>query len=130
MTMTKEKAKHLAEIFNAYVEGKPIEVFLDGEWCEITSDGFNFDVENDSYRIKKEPKYRPFKNAKECFGEMKKHYPIGWMFWNNICDNILVHVTEIGVGYVEFDSCIYSFVEAFNKGFTFADGQPFGIKEH
>ena len=127
--MTKEKAKHLAEIFNAYAEGKPIEVFLDGEWCEITSNGFNFDVENDSYRIKKEPKYRPFKNAKECFKEMKKHYPIGWMYWDNIWDNILVHITETGVGYVEFDSCIYSFVEAFNKGFTFADGQPFGIED-
>ncbi len=128
--MTKEKAKHLAEIFNAYAECKPIEVFLDGEWCEITSDGFNFDVENDSYRIKKEPKYRPLKNAKECFEEMKKHYPIGWMHWDNIWDNILVHITETGVGYIEFDSCIYSFVEAFNKEFTFADGQPFGIKEH
>lgn len=60
---------------------------------------------------------------------MKKHYPIGWMYWDNIWDNILVHITEIGVGYVEFDSCIYSFLEAFNKGFTFADGQPFGIKD-
>ena len=128
--MTKEKAKYLAEIFNAYAEGKPIEVFLDGEWCEITSNGFNFDVENDSYQIKKEPKYRPFKNAKECFEEMKKHYPIGWVYCNNIWDNILVHITETGVGYVEFDSCVYSFIEAFNKGFTFADGQPFGIKEH
>ena len=128
--MTKEKAKHLAEVLKAYAECKPIEVFLYGEWCEITSDEFNFDVENDSYRIKKEPKYRPLKNAKECFEEMKKHYPIGWMYCDNIWDNILVHITETGVGYVEFDSCTYSFVEAFNKGFTFADGQPFGIKEH
>ena len=125
--MTREQAKHLAEIFNAYAEGKTIEVFLDldWKWVEVPSDGYCFDVENKSYRIKKEPKYRPFKNAKECFEEMKKHYPIGWMYW----DNILVHITEIGVGYVEFDSCIYSFVEAFNKGFTFADGQPFGIEE-
>ena len=126
--MTKEKAKYLAEVLKAYAEGKTIEVFLDGEWCEITSNGFNFDVENDSYRIKKEPKYRPFKNAKECFEEMKKHYPIGWMYWDNIWDNILVHITETGVGYIEFDSCIYSFIEAFNKGFAFADGQPFGIE--
>ena len=51
------------------------------------------------------------------------------MYWDNIWDNILVHITETGVGYVEFDSCIYSFVEAFNKGFTFADGQPFGIED-
>ena len=65
--MTKEKAKYLAEIFNAYAEGKPIEVFLDWEWGEVPSDGYRFDVENESYRIKKTPTYRPFKNAKECF---------------------------------------------------------------
>ena len=127
--MTKEQAKHLAEVLNAYAEGKPIEVLLDGEWGEVDLNEYSFDPENESYRIKKEPTYRPFKNAKECFEEMKKHYPIGWMYWDNIWDNILVHITEIGVGYVEFDSCIYSFVEAFNKGFTFADGQPFGIEE-
>ena len=128
--MTKEKAKYLAEVLKAYAEGKPIEVLLDDGWREVNLDEYSLDVENDSYRIKKEPKYRPFKNAKECFEEMKKHYPIGWMYLDKIWDNILVHITEIGVGYVEFDSCIYSFVEAFNKGFTFADGQPFGIKEH
>ena len=126
--MTKEQAKHLAEVLNAYAEGKPIEVLLDDEWGEVDLNEYSFD-ESESYRIKKEPTYRPFKNAKECFEEMKKHYPIGWMYWDNIWDNILVHITEIGVGYVEFDSCIYSFVEAFNKGFTFADGQPFGIEE-
>ena len=124
--MAKEKAKHLAEIFNAYAEGKPIEVFLAREWCEITPDGFNFDVENDSYRIKKEPKYRPFKNAKECFEEMKKHQPIGWLYWNSI----FVHITEIGLGCIAFDNCTYAFVEAVNNGYTFTDGQPFGIKEH
>lgn len=127
--MTREQAKHLAEIFNAYAEGKTIEVLLDGEWGEVNLNEYSFDPENESYRIRKEPTYRPFKNAKECFEEMKKHYPIGWMYCDNIWDNILVHVTETGVGYVEFDSCIYSFVEAFNKGFTFTDGQPFGIKE-
>ena len=114
--MTKEKAKQMAEVLNAYAEGKPIEVLLDGEWGEVDLNEYSFDPENESYRIKKEPTYRPFKNAKECFEEMKKHYPIGWMYWDNIWDNILVHITEIGVGYVEFDSCIYSFVEAFNKG--------------
>lgn len=127
--MTKEQAKHLAEVLNAYAEGKPIEVLLDGEWGEVDLNEYSFD-ENESYRIRKEPTYRPFKNAKECFEEMKKHYPIGWVYCNNIWDNILVHITETGVGYVEFDSFTYSFVEAFNKVFTFADGQPFGIKEH
>ena len=128
--MTKEKAKYLAEVLKAYAEGKTIEVLLDSGWREVNLDEYSLDAENEHYRIKKEPTYRPFKNAKECFEEMKKHYPIGWMYLDKIWDNILVHITEIGVGYVEFDSCIYSFVEAFNKGFTFADGQPFGLKEH
>lgn len=132
--MTREQAKHLAEVLNAYAEGKTIEVLLDGKWGEVDLNEYSFD-ENESYRIKKEPKYRPFKNAKECFEEMKKHYPIGWMCLNKIWDNIFVHITKIGardiefVRDIEFDSCVYSFVEAFNKGFTFADGQPFGIKE-
>ena len=124
--MTKEKAKYLAEVLKAYAEGKTIEVLLDGGWREVNLDEYSLDAENEHYRIKKEPKYRPFRSAKECFEEMKKHYPFGWIYWNNI----LVHITETGVGYVKFDSCIYSFIEAFNKGYTFADGQPFGIKEH
>ena len=128
--MTKEKAKYLAEVLKAYAEGKSIEALLDDGWREVNLDEYSLDVENDSYRIKKEPKYRPFKNAKECFEEMKKHYPIGWMYLDKIWDNIVVHITEIGAIDIEFNSCVYSFVEAFNKGFTFADGQPFGIKEH
>ena len=124
--MTKEKAKYLAEVLKAYAEGKTIEVLLDGGWREVNLDEYSLDAENEHYRIKKEPKYRPFRSAKECFDEMKKHYPFGWIYWNNI----LVHITETGVGYVKFDSCIYSFIEAFNNGYTFADGKPFGIKEH
>ena len=123
--MTKEKAKHLAEILNAYAEGKPIEVLLDDEWGEVDLNEYSFD-ENESYRIKKTPKYIPFKNAEECFNEMQKHQPIGWLYWNNV----FVHITEIGLGCIAFDNCKYSFVEAFNHEYTFADGQPFGIKEH
>ena len=124
--MTKEKAKYLAEVLKAYAEGKSIEALLDDGWREVNLDEYSLDAENEHYRIKKEPTYRPFKNAKECFEEMKKHYPIGWMYWNNI----FVHITEIGLGCIAFDNCTYSFVEAFNNGYTFTDGQPFGIKEH
>ena len=128
--MTKEKAKYLAEVLKAYAEGKSIEALLDDGWREVNLDEYSLDAENEHYRIKKEPTYRPFKNAKECFDEMQKHQPIGWMYLDKIWDNILVHITEIGARDIEFNSCVYSFIEAFNKGFTFADGQPFGIKEH
>ena len=124
--MTQEKAKYLAEVLKAYAEGKTIEVLLDDGWREVNLDEYSLDAENEHYRIKKEPKYRPFRNAKECFEEMKKHQPIGWMY----CNNIFIHITEIGLGCIAFDNCNYSFVEAFNHGYTFADGQPFGIIEH
>ena len=126
--MTKEKAKHLAEIFNAYAEGKPIEVFLAREWCEITSDGFNFDVENDSYRIKKEPKYRPFKTKEECWDEMHKHPDFGWVkFCNSICFIQNISFNKITVISDE-EICSTSFEGGFTN-MKFADGTPFGIKE-
>ena len=124
--MTKEKAKYLAEVLKAYAEGKTIEVLLDGGWREVNLDEYSLDAENEHYRIKKEPKYRPFKNVEECFEEMQKHQPMGWLYR----DAIFVHITEIGLGRIAFDDCTYSFVDAFNNGYTFADGQPFGIKEH
>ena len=123
--MTREQAKHLAEVLNAYAEGKQIEVFLDREWCEITTNGFNFDVENDSYRIKKEPTYRPFKNAKECLDEMQKHQPVGWLRNNKTLSIITAFDNKV----IEFQHSNYDFEDILIHGITFADGQPFGIKE-
>lgn len=125
--MTRKQAKHLAEVLNAYSEGIPIEVLLDGEWGEVPSDGYRFDVENESYRIKKTPTYRPFKNGKECFEEMKKHYPVGRIKQNGY--ECLYFISPIGNGV-----CVYGlykyfiYDDCFNR-FTFADGKPFGIKE-
>ena len=124
--MTKEKAKQMAEVLNAYAEGKPIEVLLDGEWGEVDLNEYSFD-ERESYRIKKEPTYRPFKNGKECIDEMKKHYPIGRIKQNGY--ECLYLNSPIGNGI-----CVYGlykyfiYDDCFNR-FTFADGQPFGIKE-
>ena len=125
--MTKEKAKQIAEVLNAYAEGKQIEVFLDGEWSEITPDKYYFDIEDECYRIKKEPTYRPFKNAKECINEMKKHYPVGRIKQNGY--ECIYFISPVGNGV-----CVYGlykyfiYDDCFNR-FTFADGKPFGIKE-
>ena len=124
--MTKEKAKYLAEVLKAYAEGKTIEVLLDGGWREVNLDEYSLDAENEHYRIKKEPKYRPFRSAKECFEEMKKHQPIGWLYW----DNIFVNITKIGFGCIEINKEFYLFDVLLHSKATFADGQPFGIKEH
>ena len=123
--MTKEKAKQMADVLNAYAEGKQIEVFLDGEWSEITPDKYFFDIEDECYRIKKTPNYRPFKNAKEFLDEMQKHKPVGWLVSYKAFSIITAFNNEV----IEFGNSKYKFEEILINGITFADGQPFGIKE-
>lgn len=65
-----------------------------------------------------EPKYRPFKDAKECWQEMLKHKPFGWIKQKDM--QYYVSITAIDNK--------YEFAKTF-KYYTFADGTPFGIKE-
>ena len=123
--MTKEKAKHLAYVLTAYAEGKPIEVFLGGKWEEIIPDKYYFDIEDECYRIKKTPNYRPFKNAKEFLDEMQKHKPVGWL----VSDKAFSIITAFNNEVIEFGNSNYKFEEILINGITLADGQPFGIKE-
>ena len=115
--MTREKAKELLDIIKAYIEGKEIEYFVStkGEWDLITDP--IFDDEPSKYRIKTETKYRPFKDAEECFNEMGKHQPFGWYKYNNNDYNLITHLDNN----TDFE---YRF-----KNYLFADGTPFGIKE-
>ena len=75
-----------------------------------------------------EPKYRPFKDAKECFEEMQKHEPLGWLkhkqFGCYMCIN-MVYPKGVCFG----SPLQYKYHEVFNK-YTFIDGEPFGIKEN
>ena len=77
--MNSRQAKELLPIIQAFVEGKTIEFRERGctLWTESVSPIFNF--ANFEYRIKPEPKYRPFKDAEECWQEMQKHQPFGWL---------------------------------------------------
>ena len=124
--MTKEKAKHLAEVLNAYAEGKPIEVLLDGEWGEVDLNEYSFD-ESEYYRIKKEPTYRPFRTYRECLDEMKKHEPYGYIKQKGYAE--LYQPTPGTGGFLIFGLYEeFTYEQGFNH-FTFPDGQPFGIKE-
>ena len=125
--MTKEKAKQMAEVLNAYAEGKPIEVLVDGEWGEVDLNEYSFD-ESESYRIKKEPKYRPFKNVEECFNEMQKHEPLGWVCFISDKVSKYYQVTSIEDVNVRLEDYETSFEESL-KDLHFVDGEPFGIKE-
>ena len=124
--MTQEEAKELWPIVKAYSEGKTIEYLTTGdEWVELKDPGFNYNT--NMYRIKLDPKYRPFKDAKECFEEMKKHEPFGWVKNKQFgCYMCIGMVDAKGVCFGS--TCQYNYQEIFDK-YTFIDGTPFGVKE-
>lgn len=126
--MTQEQAKALLPIIQAYSEGKTIEYLTTrDEWVKLEDPGFNYNVNR--YRIKSEPKYRPFKDADECFEEMKKHEPFGWIKNKALGYNTNIYTVDTkSVGFGFGSTCQYSYREIFDK-FTFADGSLFGVKE-
>lgn len=124
--MTREEARKKAELMMAYADGKDIEFRQAGEnWDICKGDSydeleFNFNI--CEYRIKQEPTYRPFKDKDECWAEMQKHQPFGWV---KDIDNIeYMDIRRVGTEGIDG----YDYSKIFNC-FTFADGTPFGIKE-
>lgn len=118
--MNRNQAKEFYPILQAFAEGKPIQSrYIKGDtslWYDDEDLSFDDGFE---YRIKPEPKskYRPFKNAEECWQEMQKHQPIGWT--KLIGETEYSFITDVD------DTIRYS--DAI-KEYTFADGIPFGVK--
>lgn len=120
--MDRNQAEEFYPILQAYAEGRVIECRakpntvkgseVPNEWTEMTEIEF---WNNTEYRIKPEPKFRPFKGAEECWAEMLEHQPIGWVKTDNGYEQIW-HVNEGD----DFNSTF--------KYCTFADGTPFGVK--
>ena len=125
--MTREEAKELLPIIQAFAEGKDIQIrnITDDGWDDINDDRMSFCAKAEAYRIKPEPKYRPFKSQEECWEEMLKHQPFGWVTDRYYKSTISVKSDSI---VVTISSLEYDFGKAYIH-FTFADGTPFGIKE-
>ena len=124
--MTREEAKVLLPIIQAFAEGKVIECRIKpsalsksrqnmNEWTEMKEIEF---WNNTEYCVKPEPKYRPFKDAEECWEEMQKHQPFGWTKLKGEIEYSFI--TDVN------DNINYS--DAI-RDYTFADGTPFGVKE-
>lgn len=128
--MNRNQAKELLPIIKAFSEGKVIESrCIKGDtslWYDDKDPSFDDDFE---YRIKPESKYRPFKDRQECWQEMQKHQPFGWIADIDSCRYILA-VGEGSVVFKSFNSSDFckSFDEVMDT-YTFADGTPFGVKE-
>ena len=124
--MNRKEAKELMPIIQAFAEGKAIESrCIKGDaslWYDDEDPSFDNDFE---YRIKPEPKFRPFKNAEECWQEMLKHQPFGWVKSTLFKDFTLVKI--VTTLYFEINRDIIDYKDSLEK-FTFADGTPFGVK--
>ena len=114
-------------IIQAFSEGKPIHSrCIKGDtslWYDDEDPSFDDDFE---YRVKPEPKFRPFKDAEECWAEMQKHQPFGWLKSkeNGYYSFITMLNNRFRLNGYDgwwFDDTI--------KKFTFADGTTFGVKE-
>ena len=130
--MNRNQAKEFYPFLQAFAEGRVIECRtkpstikgsdVPNDWTEMKEIEF---WNNTEYRVKSEPKYRPFKNAEECWQDMQKHKPFGWVKSTLFKDLALVkRVTTL---YVEINREIIDYKDALDK-FTFADDNNFGVK--
>lgn len=126
MIMTREEAKTMLPIIQAYAEGKEIEIFDKTKRMWITAILPLFNCDSSSYRIKPESKYRPFKNAEECLAEMQKHQLFGWVKNQGLYRNI-ANVMSCSITFADNEARDVNYEQAF-KNYTFADGLPFGVK--
>ena len=132
--MTKEDIKKFMPLMQAMLEGKTIQRHLDDMGWVYTDKIFVGDGVS-LYRIKPEPKYRPFKDSEECWAEMQKHQPFGWL---KSKENGRFHCIgevswsdefkTVNITLSTSESLSRSSDSVFDE-YTFADGTPFGIKE-
>jgi hypothetical protein len=130
--MKRENVKKNIGIISAFADGKTIQILNErGEWVDLTErEGLPIGIleeEPNNFRTKPEPKYRPFKDAEECWQEMLKHQPFGWVKCKE--DGSLGLITLIISEENIFINGIGCNSERTMRGYTFADGTPFGILE-
>ena len=133
--MTREEAKELLPIIQAFAEGKTIQGRTkDRLWFDLLDNKLQMS-ELFEYRIKPEPKYRPFKTKEECWNEMLKHQPLGGV---KSKDKGYFHLIGLVQFESEFEDVMITFATSENlarsshsiyENYIFADGTPFGIKE-
>lgn len=121
--MTREDLINAMPIIKAFIDGKKLQYKdLNHEWEDLEVNDLDLDdfVES-AWRIKPEQKYRPFANAEECWQELLKHEPFGWVKDTEANEYLNVY-------------CISNEASSINqfgrmlKRCVFIDGSPYGVK--
>ena len=124
--MNREDAKKYLYYIQAFAEGKIVQeqiVGVNGSdivWEDVKDPNFRT---GHIYRIK--PKTRPFESEEECFFEMKKHEPFGWIKIDETYKSIAS--LQEKYMYLNGENSLRHYSTLFRDA-TFADGQPFGFK--
>ena len=133
--MTREQAKDLLPIIQAWAEGKTIEIYNNTEWKDWIIESIKFDCNPSCYRIKPEPRYRPFKTREECWNEMQNHQPFGWlkskMNGRFSCIGEVYGSDEFETVYIALSTSesLSRSSDSMFEQYTFYDGTTFGINE-
>lgn len=110
---------------------KPIQYRIKGNetanWNDIDKNYHEFSPHSFEYRIKPEPKYRPFRDAEECLKEMQKHTPFGLIKKNVNGTFYCIGSFDIKNIYIGAKQSIRSYADSLEK-FIFVDDTPFGVK--
>lgn len=122
--MTREEARKMLPIIKAWAEGREVEYNDDGIlWVRLAGDDIRLDVPAEHYRVV--PRYRPFKDNKECMKALQEHGPLidkmtgATSFVSILLDNYF---------YVNCEEEKITYDKGF-KRFVFSDVVPFGVKE-
>ena len=136
--MNREKAKELLPIIQAFAKNRPIERRVIGatNWADTNQICLQlYEEKKIEYRIKPEPKYRPFKTKEECWNEIMKHQPFGWlkskMNGRFSCIGEVCGSDEFETVYIALSTSesLSRSSDSMFEQYTFADGTPFGINE-
>ena len=134
--MNRKEIAELMSIIQAFLEGKTIERKtrsweLNKGWRDETQWEETEELicrDTFVYRIKPESKYRPFANTEECWKEMQKHQPFGWVKRNGYYYNIVsTDITSVRIINNQGAIIIVPFINLLSS-YTFVDGTQFGIK--
>lgn len=136
--MDRNQAKEFYPVLQAFAEGRVIECrtkpsAIEGtdvpnvpnDWQEMKVIEFWGDI---GYRIKPDPKYRPFANAEECWQEMSKHQPFGWVKDKKDGHHALITAADDDTCGMSLNGNAAWSLSGIMDLFTFADGTPFGVK--
>ena len=131
----KNDIKIILPLLQKMAEGKILQINTMNGWIDVDADkdGVNIDYllnNGITVRIKEEPKFRPFKNAEECWNEMQKHQPFGWIKpkGDDVVNKFMLIDALRNEGIAVRTNIRFNYHELFEH-YTFADRTPFGIIE-